>query len=116
MITGGEAGAAFTWTITSSGGGQVSGSGVMSAASTRVDGLNLSGLGDGTLTVALHLTNPAGNASPPFSATTQKLIATPDEPAPASWRRCRPRPNCWSAPVPRPGNETPVWAHSGGQG
>ena len=84
LITGGEAGAAFTWTITSSGGGQVSGSGVMSAATTRVDGLNLSGLGDGTLTVTLHLTDPAGNASPPFAATTQKLTATPDKPAPVA--------------------------------
>ena len=82
LITGGEAGAAYTWTITSSGGGQVSGSGVMSAATARVDGLNLSGLGDGTLTVVLQLTDPAGNASPLFSATTQKLTATPDKPAP----------------------------------
>ena len=82
LITGGEAGAAFTWTITSSGGGQVSGSGVMTAATARVDGLNLSGLGDGTLSVALSLTDAVGNISQPLVATTQKLTATVDKPAP----------------------------------
>ena len=84
VISGGEAGAAFTWTITSAGGGQVTGSGVMSGPTTRVAGLDLSGLGDGTLTLTLGLTDPAGNASAPFTATTQKLTATVDKPAPVA--------------------------------
>ncbi|WP_246203442.1 beta strand repeat-containing protein [Azospirillum brasilense] len=81
-ISGGEAGAGFTWTITSAGGGQVTGSGVMSGPTMRVTGLDLSGLGDGTLTLTLGLTDPAGNASAPFTATTQKLTATVEKPAP----------------------------------
>ncbi|HWJ61357.1 MAG TPA: Ig-like domain-containing protein, partial [Acidimicrobiales bacterium] len=83
-IGGGEAGAAFTWTITSAGGGQVTGSGVMAGPTMRVSGLDLSALGDGTLTLTLGLTDPAGNASPPFTATTQKLTATVDKPAPVA--------------------------------
>ncbi|UKJ76692.1 DUF4347 domain-containing protein [Azospirillum brasilense] len=83
-ISGGEAGTSFTWTITSAGGGQVTGSGVMSGPTMRVTGLDLSGLGDGTLTLTLGLTDPAGNASPPFTAATQKLTATAEKPAPVA--------------------------------
>ncbi|MBB3268871.1 hypothetical protein FHW79_006549, partial [Azospirillum sp. OGB3] len=75
-ISGGEAGTAFTWTITSAGGGQVTGSGVMSGPTAQVTGLDLSGLGDGTLTLTLGLSDPAGNAAAPVTATTQKLTAT----------------------------------------
>ncbi|NUB18851.1 DUF4347 domain-containing protein [Azospirillum formosense] len=81
-IANGEAGAAFTWTITSAGGGQVTGTGVMSGPTMKVTGLDLSSLGDGTLTLTLGLTDPAGNASVPFIATTQKLTATVEKPAP----------------------------------
>ncbi|MDQ2103881.1 calcium-binding protein, partial [Azospirillum sp. C340-1] len=81
-ISGSEAGAAFTWTIASSGGGRVSGSGVTTSGTTRVGGLDLSSLGDGTLTLSLGLTDPAGNASPLFTAATQKLTATVEKPAP----------------------------------
>ncbi|WP_449229282.1 Ig-like domain-containing protein [Azospirillum argentinense] len=83
-ISGGEAGATFAWTITSVGGGQVTGSGVMSGPTAQVDGLDLSSLGDGTLTLTLTLTDPAGNAAAPFTATTQKLTATVDKPAPVA--------------------------------
>ncbi|UKJ76048.1 Ig-like domain-containing protein [Azospirillum brasilense] len=83
-ISGGEAGTSFTWTITSAGGGQVTGSGVMSGPTMRVTGLDLAGLGDGTLTLTLGLTDPAGNASPPFTAATQKLTATAEKPAPVA--------------------------------
>ncbi|MFC5358036.1 Ig-like domain-containing protein, partial [Azospirillum himalayense] len=83
-IAGGEAGAAFTWTITSAGGGRITGNGVTVAGTTRVTGLDLSGLGDGTLTLTLGLTDPAGNASAPFTATTQKLTATVEKPAPVA--------------------------------
>ncbi|AWJ94861.1 hemagglutinin/hemolysin-related protein (plasmid) [Azospirillum baldaniorum] len=83
-ISGGEAGTSFTWTITSAGGGQVTGGGVMSGPTMRVTGLDLSALGDGTLTLTLGLTDPAGNAAPPFTATTQKLTATVEKPAPVA--------------------------------
>ncbi|WP_247871770.1 Ig-like domain-containing protein, partial [Azospirillum sp. Sp 7] len=83
-INGSEAGATFTWTITSSGGGRVTGSGVTTGGTTRVTGLDLFSLGDGTLTLSLGLTDPAGNASVPFIATTQKLTATVDKPAPVA--------------------------------
>ncbi|QCO19842.1 hypothetical protein D3869_29430 (plasmid) [Azospirillum brasilense] len=83
-ISGGEAGTAFTWTITSAGGGQVTGSGVMSGPTAQVTGLDLSALGDGTLTLTLGLTDPAGNASVPVTATTQKLTATVEKPAPVA--------------------------------
>ncbi|CAO3428344.1 FG-GAP-like repeat-containing protein [Azospirillum argentinense] len=79
-ITDGEPGAAYSWTITSSGGGQVTGSGLLNAGTNRIDGLNLSGLGDGTLTLALSLTDAAGNRSPLLGATTQKLTAAVDGP------------------------------------
>ncbi len=82
VITDGEAGVTYGWTITSSGGGQVSGTGQLSAGTTRVGGLDLSGLGDGTLTVTLSLTDPAGNSAAPLNATTRKLTATVDKPAP----------------------------------
>ena len=82
VISDGEAGTAYSWTITSSGGGQLTGSGQLAAGTTRIGGLNLSGLGDGTLTVALSLTDTAGNRSQPLGASTQKLTATVDKPAP----------------------------------
>ncbi|MBP2295727.1 beta strand repeat-containing protein [Azospirillum rugosum] len=82
VITDGEAGVTYAWTLTSSGGGQVTGSGQLGAGTTRVGGLDLSGLGDGTLTVTLSLTDPAGNSAAPLSATTRKLTATVDKPAP----------------------------------
>ncbi|WP_281390141.1 calcium-binding protein, partial [Azospirillum tabaci] len=47
-------------------------------------GLDLSGLGDGPLTLTLGLTDPAGNASLPLTATTQKLTATVEKPAPVA--------------------------------
>ncbi len=77
VIDSAEAGAAFTWSITSSGGGRVTGSGVTTASTTRVSGLDLSSLSDGTLLLAVRMTDPAGNASAPVTAQTLKLT-TPD--------------------------------------
>jgi hypothetical protein len=58
-----EVGATYTYTITSSGGGTpVTGTGVITAADQQVTGINLSGLENGTLTISVTLTDPAGNA------------------------------------------------------
>ena len=63
-ITKAPLGATFAWEITSDGGGSLSGSGTISAAPHPVTGLNLSALGDGTLTLSLTLTTAAGTSAP----------------------------------------------------
>ncbi|ABC29956.1 RTX toxins and related Ca2+-binding protein [Hahella chejuensis KCTC 2396] len=73
-----EVGAGFSYSISSSGGGTaVSGSGTVTGASQQVTGINLSGLNDGTLTLSVTLTDPAGNA-----ATAVTDTATLDKTAP----------------------------------
>ncbi|MGF3026869.1 beta strand repeat-containing protein, partial [Methylobacterium aquaticum] len=78
IISGAEAGAGFTWTITSADGGRVEGSGVTTAGTTRVGDLNLSGLGDGPLSLVLRLIDPAGNASAVITAAATKRPTTID--------------------------------------
>ncbi|CAO3378138.1 FG-GAP-like repeat-containing protein [Azospirillum argentinense] len=80
VIDDGEAGVAYAWTITSSGGGQVTGNGHLGAGTTRVGGLDLSGLSDGTLTLALTLSDAAGNSSAVLGATTRKSMVAEDDP------------------------------------
>ncbi|AZZ92667.1 tandem-95 repeat protein [Hahella sp. KA22] len=73
-----EVGASYSYSISSSGGGTaVTGSGTIASASQQVTGLNLSGLNDGTLTLSVTLTDPAGNA-----ATAVTDTATMDKTAP----------------------------------
>ena len=77
QITSGEPGAAFAYTVTSSGGpGSVTGSGTLSAATLPVTGVDVSGLADGILTVSLVLSNAAG-AGPAVTADVVKGIALP---------------------------------------
>ena len=74
-----EVGAAFSFTISSSGGGApVTGTGMIGAVVQQVTGLDLSGLADGTLTLSVTLTDALGNAGPPATATRLK-DATPPE-------------------------------------
>ncbi|MGE7419047.1 beta strand repeat-containing protein, partial [Methylobacterium tarhaniae] len=80
LVTSLDAGDSFTWTITSAGGGQVSGSGTTRAGTTRVGGLDLSGLADGALTLTLGLTDPAGNAATPITAAARKATGTDPDP------------------------------------
>ncbi|WP_221793391.1 tandem-95 repeat protein [Oceanobacter mangrovi] len=77
-FTGGEVGASYSYTISSDGGGtNVTGSGTLSTATDQISSLDLSGLGDGTLTLSVVLTDTAGNA-----ATAVTDTATLDTTAP----------------------------------
>ncbi|MDF1773372.1 MAG: Ig-like domain-containing protein [Pseudophaeobacter sp. bin_em_oilr2.035] len=62
-FTGAETGASFAYTIRSSGGGKVTGSGTISDAAQQITGIDLTDLSDGTLTLVVTLTDTAGNTS-----------------------------------------------------
>ncbi|MBW4982658.1 hypothetical protein KZZ07_08900 [Mameliella sp. CS4] len=71
-FAGAEPVATFAYTITSDGGGTpVTGTGTIATATDQVTGLDLSGLNDGTLTLTVALTDPAGNTG--ADATDQAL-------------------------------------------
>ncbi|NDK55866.1 Ig-like domain-containing protein [Pontibacter fetidus] len=73
-ITGAEVGASYTYSISSSNGGEpVNGSGTVSAAAFTIAGLNLSGLKDGMLTVTLYLTDRATNKGEAATAQVAKV-------------------------------------------
>jgi FG-GAP repeat. len=77
-IAAGEAGATYSYTISSAGGGApVTGTGTISSAPQAVTGLNLSGLGDGALTLSLVLTDAAGNAAAAVTAGATLDTALP---------------------------------------
>ena len=74
----GEVGATYDYTISSSGGGtNVTGSGTLTTATDQITGLDLSGLGDGTLTLSVILTDTAGNAATAVTDTTTLDTAAP---------------------------------------
>jgi len=69
-FTGAEAGANYTYTVTSDGGkGSVTGSGTISSSTQQVSGINVAMLPNGTLTYSVILTDAAGNAGSPATAT-----------------------------------------------
>ena len=73
-----ETGATYNYTISSSGGGaNVTGSGSISSTPEQVSGIDVSGLGDGTLTLSVTLTDPAGNAGSAATSTKAKDVLTP---------------------------------------
>ena len=73
-----ELGAAYSFTITSSGGGApVTGSGTVGALQQQVTGLDLSGLGDGTLTLSVTLSDALENTGTPVTATMAKDSSAP---------------------------------------
>ncbi len=77
-FSGAEVGATYNYIVSSSGGGSnVTGSGTIATATDQITGIDVSGLGDGTLTYSVTLTDPAGNAG---SAATD--TATLDETSP----------------------------------
>jgi hypothetical protein len=78
-ITKAPLGATFAWEITSDGGGSLSGSGTISATPHPVTGLDLSALGDGTLTLSLTLTTDAGTSAP-RTVTVTKNVGWCDDP------------------------------------
>ncbi|MBP7335502.1 Ig-like domain-containing protein [Niveispirillum sp.] len=76
-ISGGEAGATYHWTITASSGGSISGTGVMGGPEARITGVDLRSFAEGTLTLSVTLTDPAGNRSPVTTGTATIVSATP---------------------------------------
>jgi uncharacterized repeat protein (TIGR01451 family) len=73
-----EVGALYDYSISSDGGGSaVSGSGTIASASEQITGLDLSGLGDGTLTLSVTLTDSAGQAGSAASDTAAKDTSRP---------------------------------------
>ncbi|HEY4651740.1 MAG TPA: Ig-like domain-containing protein, partial [Pontibacter sp.] len=73
-ITGAEADATYTYSITSSNGGApVTGTGKAKGATVSIQNLDLSGLGDGTLTAELYLTDEAGNKGEKVRAQVTKV-------------------------------------------
>ncbi|MFC3415403.1 MBG domain-containing protein [Algoriphagus hitonicola] len=71
----GEIGSDYSYLINSSGGGTlVTGNGTVSSANQLIDGINVSGLADGQLTLTLTLTDPAGNEGESVTDTVEKLL------------------------------------------
>lgn len=66
-----EVGASYSYTISSSGGGtDVTGSGTIANADLQVSGVDVSALGDGTLTLSVVLTDAVNNAASAVTDTT----------------------------------------------
>lgn len=77
-ITSAIVGSTYNYSISSSGGGTaVTGSGTVSSATQAVTGLDLSALGDGTLTVSVTLTSGSGNTGSAVTATATKDVVAP---------------------------------------
>ncbi|MEZ5752171.1 MAG: Ig-like domain-containing protein, partial [Paracoccaceae bacterium] len=77
-LSGAEVGASFAWSITSTGGGApITGTGTVSNATDQITGIDASGLGDGTLTLSVVLTDAAGNPSAPVGDSIVKDAAAP---------------------------------------
>jgi hypothetical protein len=77
-FAGAEVGATYNYTISSSGGGaNVTGSASIASATQQISSIDVSGLGDGTLTLSVTLTDPAGNAGSAATDTTTKEAQAP---------------------------------------
>ncbi|MHA7830265.1 MAG: T9SS type B sorting domain-containing protein, partial [Flagellimonas sp.] len=76
-FAGAEPSAGYDYTFSSDGGGaDVTGSGTITTATDQVTGIDLSGLGDGTITLSVTLTNGSG-AGDPATDTSIKDTAAP---------------------------------------
>ncbi|MCH1918533.1 DUF4347 domain-containing protein [Shewanella sp. A3A] len=81
-FAGAEVGASYSYSISSSGGGAaVVGGGTIATANMQIVGVDVSGLGNGTLTLSAVLTDTAGNAANAVLATTA-LALVPTNTAP----------------------------------
>jgi hypothetical protein len=83
QITKPPPGATFVWQITSDGGGTLSGSGTIAASPHPVTGLDLSALADGTLTLTVTLTTPAGTGAARTATVAKNSRWTPADLGPA---------------------------------
>ncbi len=73
-----EVGATYNYTFSSTGGGtNVTGSGVITSTGQTISGIDLSGLGDGTITLSSTLTDPAGNTGSSTTDTETKNTTRP---------------------------------------
>ena len=76
-FAGAEVGATYNYSITSSSGAPVTGSGIIVTASDLVSGINVSGLGDGTLTLSVILTDTSGNTGSAATDIVNKDTTSP---------------------------------------
>jgi hypothetical protein len=77
-FTGAEPGAAYSYGVTSGGGGgTVTGSGTIGAADQQVTEIDVSGLNDGLLTLSVTLTDAAGNPGAAAMASKSKDATPP---------------------------------------
>jgi hypothetical protein len=77
VVTGGTSGAAFDYTISDSSGGSVSGSGTISNNPHTVEGIDLSELADGTLTLEVQLKASSGDSIAALTDTVSKDTTAP---------------------------------------
>ncbi|MEZ2415246.1 gliding motility-associated C-terminal domain-containing protein, partial [Muriicola sp. E247] len=74
-FTAAEVGATYNYSFTSSSGGTpVSGSGIVVSAGETISGNDLSGLGDGTITLSVTLTNINGTGAPATDTASKVTI------------------------------------------
>ena len=72
-----EVGATYNYSISSNGGGTaVTGNGTISTASDQISGIDVSGLGDGTLTLSVTLTDQVGNEGAATTDNVTKVTAS----------------------------------------
>lgn len=77
-FAGAELGATYNYEFTSSGGGTaVSGSGTIATASDQITGIDLSGVGDGLITLSATLEDGLGNVGSPATDTKNKDTVAP---------------------------------------
>jgi hypothetical protein len=77
QITSAEVGTSYDYTVTSDNGGTpVTGTGAVTSATQDITGIDLSGLGDGTLTVSLTLTDAGSNVGAVATDTVAKDVIT----------------------------------------
>ena len=81
-FVGAEVGATYNYTISSTGGGtNKTGSGTIATATDVISGIDVSLLGDGTLTLSVTLTDPAGNVGSATTNTKLKDTSIPSTPS-----------------------------------
>jgi hypothetical protein len=111
-IQNGEIGAAYDYTISSDGGGaDVTGSGVVATATQAVAGIDVSGLGDGTLTLSVTLTDAALNTGAAATDTVTKDTGPASIPGLALWLDAADAPT-----ITHSGGAVSQWADKSGGG
>ena len=69
-LSGAKVGDTYNYSISGSGGGPITGSGSMTAATQDITGIDLSSLADGTVTYSVTLSNAGGTSSPVTAMAT----------------------------------------------